>query len=94
MNVELEATRLALTGAGRSNMSLILPEISSFTIGQLLYMLEVQTVFTAGLYGVNPVDQPGVEAGKRHIYEILGTTDSNWYAGRRIKSTSSGKYLV
>ena len=72
LNIEAEATRLALTEAGRSNMSLVLPEISPFTIGQLLYMLQVQTVFAAGLYNVDPVVQPGVEMSKRYIYGMTG----------------------
>ncbi|MBM2825737.1 MAG: glucose-6-phosphate isomerase, partial [Dehalococcoidales bacterium] len=72
MKVEAEATRFALTRAGRSNMSLILPEINPFTIGQLLFLLEAQTVFTGGLYDVNPLDQPGVEASKQYIYGMIG----------------------
>ena len=72
MKIEAQATQFALTKAGRSNMSLILPEISPFTIGQLLFLLEVQTVFTSGLYDVNPMDQPGVEASKQYIYGMMG----------------------
>jgi len=72
MKVEAEATSYALTRAGRSNMSLILPEVNPFTIGQLLFLLEVQTVFTGGLYEVNPLDQPGVESSKQYINGMLG----------------------
>ena len=72
MKIEAQATRIALAQAGRSNMSLILPEVNPFTIGQLLFLLEVQTVFTAGLYNVNPFDQPGVEASKQYIYGMIG----------------------
>jgi glucose-6-phosphate isomerase len=72
MKIETQATQLALTKAGRSNMSLILPEINPFTIGQLLFLWEVQTVFTSGLYDVNPMDQPGVEASKHYIYGMMG----------------------
>jgi glucose-6-phosphate isomerase len=71
-NVEAQATQLALARAGRSNMSLILPEINPFTIGQLLFLLEVQTAFTGGLYNVNPMDQPAVESGKRYAYGMMG----------------------
>ena len=72
MKIEARSTQLALTKAGRSNMSLILPEINASTIGQLLFLLEVQTVFTGGLYYVNPMDQPGVEASKQYIYGMMG----------------------
>jgi len=72
LNIEGRSTQLALTAAGRSNMSIILPEVNPFTIGQLLFLLEVQTVFTGGLYNINPMDQPGVQASKDYIYGMLG----------------------
>ena len=72
IKIEARATRVALTRAGRANMSLILPEINPFTIGQLLFLLEVQTVFTGGLYNINPLDQPGVEASKQYVYGMMG----------------------
>jgi len=70
--VERLATEYALLKAGRPSMSLLLPEINPFTVGQLLYMLEVQTAFTGGLYNINPFDQPGVELGKQFTYGMLG----------------------
>jgi glucose-6-phosphate isomerase len=72
MKVEAQSTQYALTRAGRSNMSYILPAVNPFTIGQLLFMLQVQTVFTAGLYEVNPLNQPRVEASKNYIYGLIG----------------------
>ncbi len=72
INIEAQATQLALTKAGRSSMSLTLPEVNPFTIGQLFFLFEVQTVFAGGLYNINPLDQPGVESGKRYIQGILG----------------------
>jgi glucose-6-phosphate isomerase len=70
--IEAQATRFALTRAGRSNMSLIIPEVNPFTIGQLLFLLEVQTVFAGSLYDINPLDQPGVEASKQYAYGMMG----------------------
>ncbi len=60
IKVEAHSTQFALTQAGRSSVSLTTPEINPFTIGQLLFLLEVQAVFTSGLYDINPMDQPGV----------------------------------
>ena len=94
INIEMESTRLALTEVGRSNMSLVLPEINAFTVGQLLFLLEVQTVFTAGLYDINPLDQPGVEAGKLYIKEMLsGKKSTDKTAGTKQWNTS-GKYMI
>jgi glucose-6-phosphate isomerase len=72
INIEAQATQLALAKAGRSSMSLTLPEVNPFIIGQLLFLFEVQTVFTAGLYNINPLDQPGVESSKNYIQGIMG----------------------
>ncbi|OPX22778.1 MAG: glucose-6-phosphate isomerase, partial [Candidatus Latescibacteria bacterium 4484_107] len=72
IQAERMATEFALTRAGRPNLTITLPEVNPFTVGQLLYMLEVQTVFSGGLYNINPLDQPGVEAGKQATYALMG----------------------
>ncbi len=69
---EEHATEMALTKNGRMNSTILLDSITPHTIGQLLFMFEIQTVFAAGLYGVNPFDQPGVEQGKRLTYGMMG----------------------
>ena len=72
LQAEQKATTFNLTKAGRPNLTLHLPEINAFTIGQLLYLLEVVTVAAASLLGVNPLDQPGVEGGKQTTYGLMG----------------------
>ncbi len=72
LQAEQKATAFNLTKAGRPNLTLRLPEINAFTIGQLFYLLEVVTVVTASLLGVNPLDQPGVEGGKETTYGLMG----------------------
>jgi len=95
IRVEARATQLALTEAGRSNMSLIIPEINAFIVGQLLFMLEVQTVFTAGLYDINPMDQPGVEASKRYIYGMMGRRGfGDTATGVEESQAGKGRYIV
>jgi glucose-6-phosphate isomerase len=69
---EQKATAFNLRQAGRPNLTLRLPEINAFTIGQLIYLLEIVTVVTASLLAVNPLDQPGVEGGKQTTYGLLG----------------------
>ena len=58
----LQAQQLAAAGqlrqAGRPNLTLHLPEINPFTIGQLIYLLEVVTVAAAGLFGIKAYGQP------------------------------------
>jgi glucose-6-phosphate isomerase len=69
---EAEGTALALADAGQPNATFRLPEVNAFTVGQLLYTLEVATAISGELYNVNAFDQPGVEGGKVRAYALLG----------------------
>jgi len=69
---EAEGTALALADAGRPNATFRMPEINAFTIGQLMYLLEVATAISGELYNINAFDQPGVEEGKIRAYALLG----------------------
>lgn len=69
---EQMATAYALMKAGKMNMTLTLPEVNAFTVGELLYMFEVATAFTGELWGINTFDQPGVEGGKNATYAMFG----------------------
>jgi glucose-6-phosphate isomerase len=72
INAERLATEIACTSAARPNANLIFPEINEFTIGQFIMMYEIQTVFMGKLLEINPLDQPGVEAGKIATYAMMG----------------------
>ena len=72
LNAEQRATELALARRGRPSLTLSLPEVNAFTLGQVLYLFEMATVAVAGLAGVDPFGQPGVEEGKRFAYGLMG----------------------
>jgi glucose-6-phosphate isomerase len=72
LDLERQATAFNLMKAGRPSVTLKLPKINPFTVGQLIYLLEVATIAAAALFGVNPLDQPGVEGGKQTTYGLLG----------------------
>ena len=72
LNVECDATRKALTEAGRPNSTIKLDVINEENLGYLFQALEVQTAVAGSLYGVNAFDQPGVEAGKQITYSRMG----------------------
>ncbi len=72
LNVECDATRKALTEAGRPNATIRLGTVNEENLGYLLQALEIQTAVSGSLYGVNAFDQPGVEAGKQITYERMG----------------------
>ncbi len=69
---EQQATEVALTKNGRPNCTISIPEVTPETLGALVYMFEVQTIFAGGLFKVNPLDQPGVEEGKEFTYALMG----------------------
>ena len=72
LEAERVATRAALARAGRMNMSLELPRMDAYAIGELLMMLQIATVYAGSMYGVDPLDQPGVELGKELTYGLMG----------------------
>ena len=75
LRVEQQATAAALVKNRRSNCTITVPEVNAASLGRLLYMFEVQTLFAGYLFGVNPLDQPGVEEGKHFTYALMGRQD-------------------
>lgn len=69
---EQRATEYAITKSGHLNKTIRLPRVNPFTIGQLLYLFEVQTAFAGELLNIDAFDQPGVEEGKNAAYALLG----------------------
>jgi glucose-6-phosphate isomerase len=53
------------------NLAIELPTVGAAELGEFFLLWEVATVFAAGLYGVDPLDQPGVELSKRLVRERL-----------------------
>lgn len=72
LSAELFATRAALAAQGRPSVTIRLPRIDARSMGELLMLLEAATGIAGPLYGVDPYDQPGVEAGKRYTCGLLG----------------------
>ncbi|MCU0578265.1 MAG: glucose-6-phosphate isomerase [Desulfobacterota bacterium] len=69
---ELQATRLTLARVGRPSLLITLPRVNPFTVGQLLFLLELETYLCGQLLEINPLEQPGVEEGKNLAYALLG----------------------
>ncbi|MBR2871385.1 MAG: glucose-6-phosphate isomerase [Clostridia bacterium] len=72
INTEREATEYALTTAKRANFTIMLPEVNAFTIGQLLYMFEMETAYAGAMLNIDTFNQPGVEGGKNATYALFG----------------------
>jgi glucose-6-phosphate isomerase len=72
LDAERRATAEALRQRGRPSLTLELPVLDAHTLGALLMLFQIATVYAGALYGVNPLDQPGVELGKQLTYGLLG----------------------
>lgn len=68
----LEATVAAHRAGGIPVIKLEIPELSASTLGALIYFFELACAVSATLGQVNPFDQPGVEAYKTKMFELLG----------------------
>lgn len=66
------ATEIALWKAGRPVSRIVFPEVTPENVGEYFHLLEVQTVAAGALFGIDPLDQPGVEEGKQLAYGIMG----------------------
>ncbi|MDQ0857681.1 glucose-6-phosphate isomerase [Bacillus sp. V2I10] len=67
-----QGTMLAHTDGGVPNLIVNLPEMNEYTFGYLVYFFEKACAMSGYLLGVNPFDQPGVEAYKVNMFALLG----------------------
>lgn len=64
-------TQLAHVDGGVPNIRLVLPNLSEKSIGQMIYFFEVACGLSGYILGVNPFNQPGVEAYKSNMFALL-----------------------
>ncbi len=72
INAEADATKVTLSDHSRPTVTITLPKINGYYMGQLLYMLEVQTAIAGELYNIDTFNQPGVEQAKNYTYALMG----------------------
>ncbi len=72
LDTERRSTMEALRQQGRPNLSLEVEDLTPRAMGELFMLFETATVFAAALYGIDPLDQPGVELSKKLTYGLLG----------------------
>ena len=64
-------TQLAHVDGGVPNMRITMPRLSERYIGQLIYFFEIACGISGNVLGVNPFNQPGVEAYKKNMFALL-----------------------
>lgn len=67
-----QGTMLAHTDGQVPNLIIHLPELDAYTFGYIVYFFEKACAVSGYLLGVNPFDQPGVEAYKTNMFALLG----------------------
>ena len=68
----MTATLIAHNDGGVPNILLELEDRSAHSLGYLIYFFEFACAMSGYLLGVNPFDQPGVEAYKKNMFALLG----------------------
>ena len=64
LDCERIATAEALRRTGRPNMTVAVDRVDARSVGGLFMLFQIAVVYAGALYGVDPMDQPGVELGK------------------------------
>lgn len=67
-----QGTLIAHTDGGVPNLLLNVPELNEYYFGNMVYFFEKACGISGYLMGVNPFDQPGVEAYKKNMFALLG----------------------
>lgn len=67
-----QGTSLAHTDGNVPNLSITLSKLDAYNFGALVYFFEKACGMSGYLLGVNPFDQPGVEAYKKNMFALLG----------------------
>ena len=68
----MDGTLLAHVEGGVPNLIIHAGEKSAATLGELIYFFEYACGLSGYVLGVNPFDQPGVEAYKKNMFALLG----------------------
>ena len=68
----MTATLIAHNDGGVPNILLEVDDRSAYSLGYLIYFFEFACAISGYLLGVNPFDQPGVEAYKKNMFALLG----------------------
>lgn len=75
-NAEL-GTILAHVDGGVPVLRIVLPKVNEYMLGQLIYFFEFACGISGYMLGVNPFNQPGVEAYKKNMFRLLGKPGYN-----------------
>jgi glucose-6-phosphate isomerase len=88
-------TALAHREGGVPSMTLTIPRLDAHSLGALLYFFEKACGISGYLLGVNPFNQPGVEAYKQNMFALMGKKGPEAQAAVRAQVEGCiGKHVV
>ena len=90
-----EGTKLAHKDGGVPNMTINIPKISEYHLGQLIYFFEKSVALGGYMLNVNPFIQPGVDQYKKNMFALLnkkGYEEENKKIENRLKNTK--KHII
>ena len=73
----MEGTIEAHVQGGVPNIIISMKDLTEESLGELIYFFQLSCAMSCKLLGVNPFDQPGVEAYKTNMFRLLGKFESN-----------------
>jgi glucose-6-phosphate isomerase len=68
----MDGTYMAHTEGGVPNIAVSAEKREAYELGELIYFFEYACGLSGYMLGVNPFDQPGVEAYKKNMFALLG----------------------
>lgn len=71
-NMAQLGTALAHVEGNVPNLEITIDKVDEYNLGQLIYFFEMGCALSGYILGVNPFDQPGVEAYKKNMFALLG----------------------
>jgi len=72
MEQERQGTEVALLDSGRPVCVIEMCKMDAFHLGQYFQFMQIATAYAGGIIGIDPFDQPGVEAGKIAALALMG----------------------
>lgn len=72
LTAERKSTEFALKKASRANYTIMIPEVTAETVGELLMYFMYQTAFAGAYLNIDTFNQPGVEEGKKATFAMIG----------------------
>ncbi len=94
ITAERKSTEFALTKAGRSNFTIMMPTVDAETVGELLMYFMYETAFAGAYLNIDTFNQPGVEEGKKATFAMIGRKGYEQKLKELESAKKEDKYII